>query len=88
VAGVSRITLVSGDKLYQILMVFKHFSKHYSCHVQGECTGHSKSRFTEKSDIKTTYLLCIVLQKLLKTFAILSDRLSTTFSYTINNGGA
>jgi hypothetical protein len=52
------------------------------------CTGCSKSRFTEKPDLKTTYLLSIVLEKLLKMFAVLFDTPSVTFSYAINAGGA
>jgi hypothetical protein len=51
-------------------------------------TGCFKSRFTEKSNIKTTYLLSILLQKLFKMFAILFDAPSATFRYAINNGGA
>jgi len=47
-----------------------------------------QSCFTEKPDIKTTYFLSIVLQKLFKMFAILFDTPSATFSYAINNGGA
>jgi hypothetical protein len=51
-------------------------------------TGCFKSPFTEKPDIKPTYLLSIVLQKLFKMCAILFDTHSATFSYAVNNGGA
>jgi hypothetical protein len=51
-------------------------------------TECSKSRFTEKPDIKTTYLVSIVLQKLFKMFAFLFDITSGTSSYAINNGEA
>jgi hypothetical protein len=55
---------------------------------QAKYTECPKSRFTEKPDIKTTYLLSIVLQKFFKMFAILFDTPSATFSHAINNGGA
>jgi hypothetical protein len=51
-------------------------------------TRFSKGRFTEKPDIKTTYLISIVLEKLFKMCAILFDTPSVKFSYAINNGGA
>jgi hypothetical protein len=71
--------------------LFHHLSPQISCSGQDRKSQeaiYKEKLLTEKPDIKTAYLLSIVLQKLFKMFAILFDTPSATFSYAIKNDGA